>query len=277
MNDTTDFQPTTLDDLVPNSPTDNAPDAQPAVPASEPSPAPSEEMGVAPQSEAAPAPPAEDSQPEVTGTVPRAALEDERHKRQELERQIHALTQQQQPPQYEVPPPPQAEEVPDLWVDPEKALAYQAEQLRQEFKGQMAAFQQSEFDNRVAVSERLLSMQHEDYDAASKVYADAAKSAAERGNLDMLHALRDHPMPAQYAYEVGKQMLAMQQVGSDPDAYRAKLRAEIIAEMQQGQGQAQAPAVSAPTSLASAPSAPAPASQNGGFDGPTDFKNLVPD
>lgn len=271
MNDTTDFQPTSLDDMVPNSPTDNAPDAQPAVPASEPTPAPSEEMGVASQD--APVPPADDRQDETAITVPRAALEDERHKRQELERQL-ALYQQPQP-QYEVPPPPQDEEAPDLWVDPEKALEHQANQLRQEFNQQLASYKQAEFDNRVAVSERLLSMQHEDYDAASKVYADAAKAAAERGNLDMLRALADHPMPAQYAYEVGKQMLAMQQVGSDPDAYRAKLRAEIIAEMQQGQ--AQTPAVTAPTSLASAPSAPAPASQNGGFDGPTDFKSLIPE
>lgn len=148
------------------------------------------------------------------GMVPRSALLDERRKRQEYERLLDDLRQQRTAPQ-----PQQAEEPqgPDWWGDPEGASA----QLRSELSGEL-------YQTKILMSQEMMRSVHEDYDAAEAAFIEAAQAQPF-----LLHEMNRHPMPARYAYEVGKRALALREIG-DPtnlDGLKAKMREEIKAEL----------------------------------------------
>lgn len=118
-------------------------------------------------------------------------------------------------------------------------------------------------DKIVASQEIIKSLpQYEGYDEMETVFADEMKRREAAGDHSLRQRLNSHPFPAKFAFEEGKR-LKLQQEMADPDAYRAKLEAElrekILAEQQQppaSQPQTQAKLVpQPPKSLAGVPSA----------------------
>jgi hypothetical protein len=213
------------------------------------------ETGDKEQDAAPPAvPPVKDEGPHV----PRKALEDERRKRQELERQIADLTskaapptaqpQTQQPVQQQ---PRQMPKRPDPWTDPEGAAAYDQMMLQHQL-----------FETRVVTSQELMKATKPDFDEINRIFIEAASS-----DPYLEQQLVQHPLPAKFAYEQGKRIKLMREIGDDPDAYEKRLREKWEAEradQQQPQPQPVAPA--APKSLASTASTQ-PRLKNGQFAG----------
>lgn len=129
-------------------------------------------------------------------TVPIAAMHDERRKRQDLERRVAELQQQQtQAP------------VPDVLEDPEAFTAYQDNKRQAE-----------RLQDRIAMSEQLIRSQvgEEDYNTAELAFADEVIN-----NPALAVELRTHPNPAKFAYDVGKAVLDRQEIG-DPREFAAK-------------------------------------------------------
>lgn len=183
--------------------------------------------------------------------VPRRALEDERRKRQELQRQLDELTRTNQQPQRQPEQHQQQRfpERPDPWTDPEGAARYD-----------QMMFQHQLFETRVVTSKEMMRMMKSDFDDVEKVFIEAARS-----DPYLEQQLVNHPMPAKYAYEQGKRLMLMREIGDDPTAYRQRIREELLAEMSRHQPSQKAPAApAAPKSLANTTSAQ-PRLKNGQF------------
>lgn len=175
------------------------------------------------------APPADANQQASDGeNWTRQAALDERRKRQDAERRIaeyekelNDLRQQRQQPQGQMP---------SWYENPEQAA-----------QAMQAQFQNEMFQTRLALTETFMRQQHQDFEEVSVIFAEQAKR-----DPSLIQKLYSHPSPAQYAYQIGKQIQFMQDVGNDPAAYRKKLedeiRAQIVAE--QGGSQQSAPAQS---------------------------------
>jgi len=193
--------------------------------------------------------------------VPREALQDERRKRQEVEkklRDIEARMQQSAQPQ----------EQPNWYADPEAA----ARQMHQ-------MIERSNFETKVALSEAILMERHEDYAEVRDLFAEAAQD-----DPHLAAQLIRSPNPAKFAYDMGKRIALQREIGDNPDSYRQKLEAEILKKYgidptggapAQAQTQPKRLAAPVPRSLAMEPSAPARA-PNGRFTGgPTPLEDLI--
>ncbi|MCB0133562.1 MAG: hypothetical protein KDD75_00440 [Caldilineaceae bacterium] len=203
-------------------------------------------------------------------SVPRKALEDERRKRQDLERQLAELAktvQQPQPnPQQQQQPVQQRRmpERPDPWVDPEGAARYD-----------QMLFQHQLFETRVITSKELMRSIKTDFDDVEKVFIEAASA-----DPYLEHQLISHPMPAKFAYEQGRRIMLMKEIGDDPEAYKARVREELMAELaeQQPTQQVQPAAVApgTPKSLATTASTQ-PRNKNGTFasGGPASLEDIL--
>ncbi|VVE10433.1 hypothetical protein [Pandoraea commovens] len=102
------------------------------------------------------------------------------------------------------------------------------------------------FNERLNVSEMLLRSKHDDVDDMVEVFKGAvAKNPALGAELTR------QANPYGWMYEQAKRIKAMEEIGSDPEAYRQKVRDELMAQMQADQ-QAQA----ASTTAAAAPATP---------------------
>lgn len=209
---------------------------------------------------APPAAPVE--QPRAEKTVPLKAVEDERRKRQELERKVaeyEAMFQQQkqQPPA----------EPPNWELEPSQAAQAMQAQI------QTRLYQQA-----VYTSERILRQQHPDYDDAATVFAEVA-----RNDPALAAEVFQHPFPAEFAYQHGKRLMLLREIGDDPEAYRQKLREQVMAELQQGTASAptakiQAPMAPVPKSLARTASGQQPRDNRGRFaepDGQAPLEDLI--
>lgn len=193
--------------------------------------------------------------------VPRAALQDERRKRQQIEKQFAELQQRlQQQPQQE-------QQRPDWFADPERAAQMQRHELDRQI-----------FETRLELSESIIAEKYQDYAEIRDVFADAAAR-----DPSLAAQLIRQPNPAKYAYEVGKYIASMREIGTDPAAYRERVRAEVMKELghtqeQGGQPQRQlaAPSAPVPKSLAKAPSAQ-PRAPSGQFasNGPTPLSEII--
>lgn len=196
--------------------------------------------------------------------------EDETRKRQELEKQIGELRQQaaemqnylrqsqgQQP----------AQQQPEF-LDPE-AVQY-LQQIRDRDRAEIG---QELYRTRVEQSQFVMRQQKPDYDEVEAVFADEASR-----NPALWQELAHHSMPAAFAYEHGRKVKAMREIGEDPVAYREKMKQEILAELQTSQPapqirpQAQA-APAPPPSLAGVPSATPRMAQ--AYQGPTPLEDLL--
>lgn len=192
--------------------------------------------------------------------VPREALQDERRKRQEVEkrlREIEARMQQAQQPQ----------EQPNWYADPEAA----ARQMHQ-------MIERSNFETKVALSEAILMERHEDYAQMRDLFADVAQQ-----DPHLAAQLIRSPNPAKFAYDMGKKLALQREIGDNPDSYRQKIEAEILKKYgiepsggAPAQAQPRKPAAPVPRSLALEPSAPARA-PNGRFaaNGHTPLEDII--
>lgn len=162
----------------------------------------------------------------------------------------------------------------------EKAVRFEEEarQLRERMAERQAPSQpqqevdpgqqvlQQIFNERFNVSEMIARQKYADIDEALEVFQEAVQA-----DPAMKMALHRHPNPYEYAYREGKRLRLHKEVGDDPAAYRAKVEAEIRAEL--SKPAAQAP-LNLPGSLAGARSAAsrtAPA-----YTGPQPLSSLFP-
>lgn len=212
-----------MTDPTPLSAIFDAPASSPAAqaePAQQPEP---EKVAAAPQAteqsgENAAPPAAEAKAEQAAGMVPQKALEDERHKRQQLEKQLAELMAANKPQQ---PAPPPVEEPPSytMFDHPEGPEGF--------IRDQISRVEQGRIRDRVEMSEALVRQQNGDYDQVVSAFAQAAQIDPALRN-----AALNHPNPALFAYETGKRIAAAQQLQADPAEYRAKVEAEIRAQIE---------------------------------------------
>lgn len=173
--------------------------------------------------------------PQNDSHVPLAALEAERTQRKDWKEK--AIRAEEQLRQYQSQQQPQAQQ-PQL--DP------------------LQSMQQQIVNERFNTSEMLVRNQHADTDEVVEVFMEAARS-----NPALAAALQQQRHPWQFAYNEGKRMRMLKEVGDDPSAYRAKVEAEVRAEMLKSQP---APALNLPASLNGARSVATRSAP--GFSGP---------
>lgn len=223
------FDETPVVDAVPV----DAPEPQEATPA------PEAEVPVVPEAgkgEPKAAPPA--APEEKPQAIPISALLDEREKRQAAERRLAELESQQRA----------QEQKPDYFGDPEGAIAVERQQ-----------FAKALWNHKLDISEIIARQQYGDELVAQ---AQDAFMQAARQNPALAMDLQRQLNPYGFAVSWHMQQQALAEIGSDPAAYKAKLRAELMAELQAqapaAPVQAQRPATTPPRSMASAPAAGSP-------------------
>jgi hypothetical protein len=228
-------------------------DGQPAdvtpEPESKPEPVAAVDKGEPAPVQVAPAsaPPAEPT--EKQHVAPLTALLDEREKRQAAEREaaeLRAWRQQQEAAQRAA-----QMQAPDPRQDPAAALEYQR-----------TVFQQQLYNARLGQSRFLAEQQF------GKATVDEAFSFFDK-NPALSHQFVDHPSPFHAAVEFYKRQKVAEEVGADPDAYRARLEAEIREKLMAEMQQPVQPKPRLPGSLAAAPAAGGvgePISKGSAFD-----------
>lgn len=172
--------------------------------------------------------------------VPRKALEDERRKRQELERWREEVERQmkqaRERSQHSQPPP----QKPDWFTDPEGAAKILEAQMEQRLLNDRANF-----------SERFAVKQH-----GKDLVDQATQWALQTGAAQ--HFFLNSPDPYEDVIKAYRKATFMSEIGDDPEAYKAKLRAELMAEL--GQQPAAQPS---PQSIQSQSKPPVPKSLAG--------------
>lgn len=119
-------------------------------------------------------------------------------------------------------------------------------------------------NERFNTSELLARQKYADLDEVVETFMAAAQQ-----NPALAAQLQTQRHPWEFAYQEGQRMKAMQEIGTDPRAYRERLKAELLAELQQSPKPASAPL---PQSLATARSAAGRSS--GAFTGPPPIETL---
>jgi hypothetical protein len=231
----------------------------------EPSPAPQAET---PPSQAEPtgettnsaAPPA-DAEPtaQSESLVPQRALQDERRKRQEYERKLaemEARIAQLQPRQQQQPEPqPEA----DWYTNPQAAAQQMQMALRHEV-----------VKSRFEISEAVMSERYDDYTDMREVFTQAAQA-----NPALREQLLQHPNPAKFAYDTGKQIQEWNDFVASRDEFRSWKA-----------GKSTQPAAAAPSQTRTPSAAPVPRSlardvsqqprnERGQFDGHASLDELL--
>jgi len=157
-----------------------------------------------------------DAEPVPPTTLPKEeykAIREEREKRQALERELEALRTQIQPQEPPAPPP-------SLWEDEDAARTYDRQMV----------LQQADQLSRINASEMAARAQHADF---QEMY-DAFNQLAVEDPAVVRQAMAD-PHPWEAAYKIVKNRRAMQELGAvDVNDLREKLKAEVLAELQQG-------------------------------------------
>jgi len=141
---------------------------------------------------------------------------------QQINAQLQALHQQgaKQPQKAEL----TAEErAAQYWADPE---AYTNQRAASVEAAVTSKLQRVEIELATVRAKQ----RHNDFDAKEKAFVEAVSWAPRDVAASVVRAMMSDPDPAEYAYRAGAQILAAKEV-SDPDAYRAKVRAEIEAEL----------------------------------------------
>jgi hypothetical protein len=235
------------------------------------------EPEVTPEVKTAEAPQAEPQQPEgeaepqvdERGMVPLAALQESRGKvkryteqvaafeqrlkesNEQAERRFNDLVARLQPQQQQ---PQQPQEEPDFWADPKAAI--------QSWLAPVVGQLQSSTEQRFDVVTRSLAEQHLGADKV-KAAEDAFVNAVKAGQVDVSDYNRVRDAPNRYAAAVKWHQdqaikAELQQAGGDLGSLREKIKAEILAELNQGDNNT-APATNGaaprpvmPTNLASA-------------------------
>lgn len=195
-------------------------------------------------------PEAPEPQPEPK-SVPLAALQEERSKRQRIEQELERRIKEAEEARAKEPEP-------DFFEDPTGAL--------QRFEKKM---EERSIQDRINISEEMVigAVGKEKYDTALSAFAE---SVAE--NPALAAQMRSSPNPAKFAYDFGNKSLLMKEMGDDPQAYRDKLKAEIMAELKATEP--------TPQALTSPPSLAGTKSESGlktpTWSGPQPLEDLLP-
>jgi len=173
--------------------------------AKEEAPAEKPKAEVAPEAKAEPAakaaPQKQELDPQVKAFL--AAAQDERRKRQDLERQLAEIRQQL--------PKREEEAKKTFWDDPEG-----------HFKSVEQRIQQREVALTLKVSEQIARSKYQDFDANIEVFGEILRTPAGPGIHAQWLASQD---PAEFAYRMGKQTKELREVGNI-DALREKIEKE---------------------------------------------------
>lgn len=152
------------------------------------------------------------------------ALYDERHKRQSLETELDQLRQSQQKQVQPEPDPPQ---IPDPTFEPDAYQAFQDQKFTDFEKRLVDKAASDRLDDKIFNSRKYMLKNHDDYQEMEDLFVEAAKQNPALGQ-----AMKVSEDPAQYAYDSAMQMKVFQEVGSDADAYREKIRGELAEEVE---------------------------------------------
>ena len=136
----------------------------------------------------------------------KAAVLDERRKRQALEAELEKLRQGEQKPA--------DEDKADWYADPEKAAQAMQQQLSQQA-----------FNTKLELSQDMMRGQFEDYDDLETEFVDLAKQDPR-----LIQEMQQAPNPARFAYETAKKAREYTAM-KDVDSYKAKLKQELEAEL----------------------------------------------
>lgn len=199
--------------------------------------------------------------------VPRKALEDERRKRQELERRLAEFEKTTQPQQHRQPPQQQQaapqitrEQLEQLWWEnPSQAAA-----IIHHFAAQEAA---------IAAEKRMLSRELDRSERrARKAHGDelideALQEAMRIGKSELLN--EDDPYQALVDWYQDVKAV------KDPKSLKEQLRAELMAELGMSNAPAQPPKAAVPKSLASRTSAQPRNPANGQFQGRASLEDIL--
>lgn len=140
----------------------------------------------------------------------KAAVIDERRKRQELERKLAEL---------EASKAENKPERPDVFADPDGAFSH----VEQSLKNEMAMAIHS---TRLELSQEMMRTVFPDYDELESEFVDMAKD-----NPVLLQELQNSTMPARFAYDTAKKAREAAEL-KNVDKMRAKMEAEIRAEIE---------------------------------------------
>ena len=192
-----------------NGPSDDAPAPEPAAAPEEDVPvveeaATPEETQPKGESEAPEASKGEPPAPEEDNMVPLKALKDERAKRQDAEARLNKVMADKPP-----------EPVPDVIEDPEGYAARVK-----------ADADQSVADQKFAMSKIMAERDHDNYAEMEAVFIEAVQE-----NPALRQAMNQHPHPSEFAFQEAKKIVAMQEIGDDPAAFRDQTRKDIEAEV----------------------------------------------
>lgn len=260
---------------------------------------PSGEAAAAPPAEAhqgeptTEAPPASDPSeaPPADAMVPRKALEEERKKRQKWEKEAaEAASYRERVSQYEaqmrdmqtreqqwqdwarqIQAAQQQEQQPDPLADPHAYMAAMQQQVNAMLEQRDAQVAQHLWTTKVEASQEAMRATHKDYDEVEAVFVEAAKS-----DPTLYQKLRLAASPARYAYEEGKRIRLLQEIGNDPEKY---IEAKLAERLKAAQATATAPTTSQtaappPRSLAGVPST-APRNAGAVWNGPTPLEDIL--
>lgn len=204
---------------------------------------PQPEQPAEPQANAEPASEGE-PQTDERGMVPVAALQAERQKAKRYTEQVAEFQTklEQQNAQWEQrfnqifsqlqpkPAQPEPEQAPDIWTDPDAYLQRGVQQAVSPVMGQLKAMQRG-------MAEMMFRDKPGLVGEAEKAFNDAAN--AGRLSKEFIQQVNSSENPWAAAVEWHQHTQTMAEIGSDPAAYKQKLRdelkAELMAEFQQGQ------------------------------------------
>lgn len=175
-------------------------------------------------SESAPEPSSPDPKPVVEDKQSAAykqAMLDERAKRQELEIRLARLEGRLDASAK--PPEPEEDEDDDsaYWEDPKGYAVRVAEKKAEE---KLNAYAQAEWNARVEWSQTRARAAHDDYDAVESAFMELAQK-----DPSLQAKVRSSYDPAEFVYQHMKTLEA--QKSFDPEAERARIKAEILAEL----------------------------------------------
>lgn len=139
------------------------------------------------QQDAPPASEASDGEEDTEPTVPLAALQDERRKRQKLAERLSSMEQQAA-----------AAARPDPFEDPAGAAEFDRRENAE-----------SSFRLRCDMSQEMMRQAHADYDEVESLFVEAAQM-----NPALAVQLANHPFPARFAYQQGSRFREVLQAGA---------------------------------------------------------------
>lgn len=225
----------------------------------------------------------DDPQPDDGGTVPHAALHAERQKVKRYTEQVAEFQTklEQQNAQWEqrfaqmmsaVAPKqaqPEPAAPPDIWDDPNAFIRSQAMEMVNPLQQRMMAMAREVAEVRFQPD-------------TVKAAEEAFNRATQTGQIDPVeyNRIQSSPNPFAAAVQWHQKTAVMSEIGADPAAYKAKLaeeiRAQVMAEIQQGSTQQAAPERPAPVMPGNFATGRNVGARNGpGWSGPSRLEDII--